>query len=405
MSLIGNQGYPSPYYHEGHKKFRAKVRELVDKELRPHLDEWIKNGYPKSLHEKAYQLGVSGLIYPKEYGGTRPDDFDAFYELISVDEMARLGGGGVLNQLGINSMALPPILHAGSDYLKNKVCRDVITGKKAICLAISEPYAGSDVANIRTTAVRQGDYYLVNGIKKWITGGLMGDYFTTAVRTGGEGFGGISLLLLERNMPGIKIRKMETQFDSAHSTTFIVLEDVKVPLKNLIGVENMGFMLIMLNFNHERFVISVQACRHARMCYQEAFQYALERKTFGKRLIDHQIIRFKLAEMARQVEALYDNLERVAYQFSNGVSDMDMGGQCALLKVQASKTFEFCAREASQIFGGNSIVKEGRGKVVERLYREVRAAAIPGGAEEILLDFAMRQSASKAKKLLKRSKL
>jgi len=235
--------------------------------------------------------------------------------------------------------------------------------------------------------------------KKWITNGVFADYFTVAVRTGGEGMAGISLLLLEKEMPGIKIRKMETQFDNAHNTTMITLEDVKVPVRNLIGEEYMGFMLILHNFNHERFVISVGTCRDARVCYEEAIKYALVRKTFGKRLIDHQVIRAKLGEMARLIEALYDMCERVAYQFSKGVPDMKMGGQCALLKVNASRCYEFCAREASQIFGGSSIVKEGQGKLVERMYRNVRATAIPGGSEEILLDFTIRQVAAKAGQL------
>jgi len=279
----------------------------------------------------------------------------------------------------------------------------VISGKKHISLAISEPYAGSDVANLKTTAKKVGDHYIVNGIKKWITGGLYADFFTVAVRTGGPGMEGLSLLLLEKGMPGISIRKMQTQFDTAHNTTFIELDDVKVPVKNLIGEENMGFMLMMLNFNHERFVISTSSARMSRLCYEEAMKYALSRETFGKPLIQHQIIRFKLAEMARQFEALHDNLERVAYQFKSGVPDHELGGQCALLKVQASKTFEYCAREASQILGGSSIVKEGKGKLVERLYREVRAAAIPGGSEEVLLDFAIRQAASKAMRLQKKA--
>jgi acyl-CoA dehydrogenase len=157
-------------------------------------------------------------------------------------------------------------------------------------------------------------------------------------------------------------------------------------------------MLILYNFNHERFVISAGTCRAARLCYEEAITYALTRKTFGKRLVDHQVIRAKLAEMARQIECLHDNVERVAYQYKMGVSDMKLGAQCAFLKVQASKTFEYCAREASQIFGGSAIVREGRGRVVERLYREVRASAIPGGSEEILLDAAMRMTVAQASK-------
>jgi len=287
--------------------------------------------------------------------------------------------------------------------LKKLVCRDVITGKKNISLSISEPQAGSDVANIQTSATKEGEYYIVSGAKKWITGGLSADFFTTAVRTGGPGMGGISLLLLEKNMPGMKIRKMETQFDSCHNTTFITLDNVKVPEKNLIGEENQGFMLLMTNFNHERFVISVSSTRHARMCFEEAIKYAMTRETFGRKLIQHQIIRFKLAEMARQIESLHDHCERIAYQYSKGVSDFRLGGACALLKVNSTKTFEYCAREASQIFGGASVVKEGKGMLVERLYREVRGRAIPGGSEEILLDFAIRQAAFKAGKI--RSKM
>jgi len=298
-------------------------------------------------------------------------------------------------------MALPPIVKYGSDYLKNLVVKDVYTGKKHICLCISEPTAGSDVANIKTSAKKEGDFYIVNGTKKWITGGLYGDFFTMAVRTGGPGMSGISLLLLEKNMPGITIRKMETQFDNSHNTTFITLEDVKVPVKNLIGNENQGFMLLMTNFNHERLVIATQCNRYSRLCYELSIKYALTRETFGKKLIHHQIIRFKLAEMARQIEALHDNLERIYFQFASGISDFHLGGQCALLKVQSSKTFEYCVREASQIFGGNSIVKEGKGKLIERLYREVRGLAIPGGSEEILLDFTIRQAVQKSLKSAK----
>jgi alkylation response protein AidB-like acyl-CoA dehydrogenase len=395
------QGYFSPYYTAKHVAFRAKVRAFVERELKPNVDAWLESGlgYPRELHEKAYKEGLGGLIYPREYGGTMPDDFDPFYELIMIDEMSRLAGGHVLGQSAINSMALPPIINHGSQYLKDLVVKDVVQGKKMICLAISEPHAGSDVAGLRCTAVRQGDEYIVNGQKKWITGGNMADYFTTAVRTGDDGYGGISLLLIDRTLPGVSVRKMKTQFDTTHGTTFVTFEDVRVPAKNLIGAENSGFMLLMYNFNHERFVIAAGTCRASRLCYEEAITYALTRKTFGKRLVDHQIIRAKLSDMARKVEALHDNVERVAYQFKMGVSDMKMGAQCAFLKVQASQTFEFCAREATQIFGGSGIVREGRGKIVERLYREVQASAIPGGAETVLTDFAMRWAVAQAAKL------
>lgn len=393
------QGQYSPYYHDGHRKFRAKCRAYFDSRILPNIDDWIKNGYPKEVHKEIYEAGISGILYPKEYGGTPPDDFDAFYELILNDEMSRTGGSGILGQLAINSMALPPLIAGGHPDLKELVVRPVVRGEKNISLAISEPSAGSDVGNIQTTARKEGDFYIVNGAKKWITGGLWADYFTMAVRTGGPGMGGISLLLIDRNTPGIEIRKMETMHDSAHNTTFITFEDVKVPVKNLIGQENAGFKLIVRNFNHERFVIGCTTPRQARICFEQSFKYALTRKTFGKRLVEHQIIRFKFAEMIRQIESLQESTERVAYQFAKGIPDFEMGASCALLKVSASKTVEFCAREAAQIFGGSAIVREGKGRVVERIYREVRAVAIPGGSEEILQDLAVRQTIAKAMKL------
>jgi len=397
------QGAKSPYYRKSHAEFRNRVRKFVDERIVPNIDDWIDlpKGYPKNLHVTAFQEGIQGIIYEAKYGGTRPADFDAFHELILWDEMGRIGGTGILGQMAINSMALPPILLAGSKQQKDRVAKDVIQGRKNISLCISEPGYGSDVANIETKAELKGDYYIVNGAKKWISGALMADFFTVAVRTGTkqDGLSGLSLLLMDKEMPGISIRKMRTSGDHSHHIGFITFEDVKVHKSNLIGQEGMGFYYVVFNFNHERFIIAAGTCRMARMCYEEALNWSLERKTFGKELHQHQAIRMKLAEMAFRIESLQDNLEKVAYQFSQGVPDKEMGEMCALLKVNASRTFEYCAREASQIFGGSSIVREGRGKVIERLSREVRSSAIPGGSEEILLDFAMRSTLSKAKKL------
>eukprot|EP00754_Rhynchopus_humris_P019422 Rhum_TRINITY_DN14641_c10_g1::Rhum_TRINITY_DN14641_c10_g1_i2::g.103182::m.103182 len=395
------QGVPNPYYTDGHRRYRAVVRRFVEEQIKPNVDAWIATGYPMDLHLKARAAGV--LRRPRELGGS--DEWDAFYELIFCDEMARHGQGGVLGQVGINSMALPPIIAHGTEEMKRLVVDDVAEGRKHICLAISEPGAGSDVSAVAAKAVLKDGFYEVTGFKKWITGGMCADYFTTLVRTGGKGMFGLSLLLIDRRLPGVSVRKMETQFDNAHSTTFVTLDKVRVPCSMLIGKENQAFRYIMHNFNHERFVIAASACRSARLCYEEAFKYALQRKTFGKFLIDHQIIRAKLAEMLRQIEALHDSVEKVAFASQQGMPDHQIGLQCALLKVTSTRTFEFCAREASQIFGGAAIVKEGKGKVVERLYREVRAAAIPGGSEEVLLDFSIRFAAAHAQRLQEAGRL
>jgi len=223
---------------------------------------------------------------------------------------------------------------------------------------------------------------------------VFADFFTIAVRTGGPGMGGISLLLLERGMPGLETRQMKCSGVWTSGTTYITFEDVKVPVENLIGKENQGFKYIMYNFNHERFGIIVQAVRFARVCLEEAFTYAHKRKTFGKKLIDHPVIREKIAQMARRVESSHTWMESIAYQLCvlSREEQFKLGGPIALMKAQSTQTFEFCAREAAQIFGGLAYTRGGQGEKVERLSREVRAYAIPGGSEEIMLDLAVRQA-------------
>jgi len=308
---------------------------------------------------------------------------------------------GIAGGLGIG---LPPILHFGSPEMQDRIIPPCVQGKKIICLCITEPSAGSDVANLTTVATKteDGKHYIVNGEKKWITNGTFADYFTVAVRTGEKGMGGISMLLLERSMPGLKTRPMKCSGMWGSGTAYVTFEDVLVPVENLIGEENQGFMGVMFNFNHERFGFVAQATRFARVCYEDAFRYAMKRKTFGKRLVDHQAIRTKLAHMARQIESTQAALELLTYQ----AMKMDhlealnkLAGPIALLKAQSSQVFEMCAREAAQIFGGLSYTMGGQGGKVERLYREVRAYAIPGGSEEIMLDFGMRMAVKKSSKL------
>ena len=248
-----------------------------------------------------------------------------------------------------------------------------------------------------------GTHYVVNGEKKWITNGLMCDFFTVAVRTGGPGHQGISMVLIERDMPGVKCRQMDCTGVWASGTTYITFEDVKVPVENLIGQEGHGFRYIMYNFNHERWMLIGQAVRFARVCLEESVKHAMRRKTFGKKLIEHPVIRFKIAEMARQVEATQAMLESLTYQMNTMTKEeqnLKLGGDTAMLKVQATKVYEYCARESQQILGGISYVKGGLGEKVERLGREVRAYAIPGGSEEIMLDLSVRQ-AMKLSKVLK----
>ena len=401
------RGYHSPFYTQSHVAWRAKIRAFVEKEIMPHCHAWDEaKKMPLEVYEKAYKAGWLPAcvgMWPKEHlGADAPPEpaggFDAFHELILWDELSRCGSGGVVWGFAAGlSIGLPPVLHFASPELKQRVAGPCLRGEKVICLAITEPYAGSDVGNLRATAKldASGRNYLLNGEKKWITNGVFADYFTVACRTGGPGMGGISLLLVSKDMPGVTCKQMQCMGVWPSGTTYIEFDNVPVPKENLIGRENDGFKYIMYNFNHERWMLAAQAIRFARVCLEDAFKYAQKRRTFGKKLIEHPVIRWKLAEMARQVEATQSMVENITYQMKM-LSHEDfmkkLGGDCALIKVQATKTMEYCAREAAQIFGGASYVRGGQGERVERMYREVRAMAIPGGSEEILLDLSVKQA-------------
>ncbi|ORY60797.1 acyl-CoA dehydrogenase [Pseudomassariella vexata] len=407
------QSYHSPYFNETHAALRAEVRDWVETEIEPHVTEWDeKKEVPREIFLEAgrrgYLAGLLGVHYPVEYQkntvkSVPPERWDLFHEMIVTDELSRVGSGGfVWNMIGGFGIGGPPLIKFGKKSLKDRIMPGILSGEKRICLAITEPDAGSDVANLTCEAklTEDGKHYIVNGEKKWITNGIWCDYFTTAVRTSDKGMNGVTLLLIERSFGGVSTRRMDCQGVWSSGTTYITFEDVKVPVENVLGKENGGFKVIMTNFNHERMGIIIQSLRFSRVCYEESVKYASKRQTFGKKLIDHPVIRMKLAHMARQIEASYNWLENLIYQCEKmGETEamLRLGGPIAGLKAQSTLTFEFCAREASQIFGGLSYSRGGQGGKVERLYRDVRAYAIPGGSEEIMLDLSMRQSLRVAK--------
>ncbi|KAJ2893643.1 Cyclohexane-1-carbonyl-CoA dehydrogenase [Zalerion maritima] len=408
------QGYHSPYFNETHAALRAEVREWMEQDVEPYVTEWdekkeVSPEIYKEMGRRGYLAGLLGVHYPTQHtkntvASVPPEKWDLFHELLLTDELSRAASGGfVWNVIGGFGIGCPPLVKFGKKSLVDRILPGIINGDKRICLAITEPDAGSDVANLSCEAKLSDDgkHYIVNGEKKWITNGIWSDYFTTAVRTGGPGMNGVSLLLIERG-EGVSTRRMDCQGVWSSGTTYITYEDVKVPVENLIGKENQGFRVIMTNFNHERIGIIIQCLRFSRVCFEESVKYGNKRRTFGKKLVDHPVIRLKLANMARQIEATYNWLENVIYQcqkMSETEAMLRLGGPIAGLKAQATVTFEFCAREASQIFGGLSYSRGGQGGKVERLYRDVRAYAIPGGSEEIMLDLSIRQSMKVAKAL------
>lgn len=372
------------YYSADHLAWRDTLRRFVDTEVAPHVDEWEEAGhFPREMYRKAAAIGLLQLGYPEEYGGIPVAD--PFMAVVTALEQARAGGGGMYASLNSHTIGLPPVLALGNAELKQRVIPPVIAGEKIAALAITEPGGGSDVANLKTTARRDGDHYVVNGGKIFITSGIRADFYTVAVRTGGEGAGGISLLLVEKGTPGFTQTELKKMGWWASDTAALHFDDCRVPVTNLIGEENRGFSGIMINFNMERLGIAATSVGLAMVCMDEAVAWARERKTFGKRLLDHQVIRHKIADMAKRILATRAFMEQTTWQMQQGEVPV---AELSLLKVQATETLEFCAREAVQIFGGNGFM---RGNKVERIYREVRVFAIGGGSEEIMRDLAARQ--------------
>ncbi len=385
MRLFESWRQRSPFYDDSHEAVAQSVRRFVEREIAPHIERWEAEGMlPRDLHRKAAEAGILGLGYPEAYGGhTR--GFDIFHSLTQSEELAAPGAGGLTASLMTHGIGLPPILALGSDALRQRIAPPVLAGEALIALAITEPGAGSDVAAIATRAERRGAFYVVNGTKTYITSGLRADWLTTAVRTGGPGMGGISLLAIDAHSPGISRTPLQKMGWHCSDTAEIHFTDVEVPADNLIGPENGGFMGIVQNFNAERLGMAHGAMAMARVALAEALDWAGTRHTFGKPLLGHQAIRIKLADLLRQIEATQAWVDLLAHQHREGTGDP---ASYAMLKVQATRTLEAVAREAAQVLGGASYI---RGAKVERIYREVRVNAIGGGSEEIMLDLAARQ--------------
>ncbi|HVY88620.1 MAG TPA: acyl-CoA dehydrogenase family protein [Hyphomonadaceae bacterium] len=373
----------SPFYNSDHEAFREQVRRFVAKEIEPYATEWDEAGeFPRELYQKAAAVGLLGMGFPEEFGGYPADQF---MRIVASQELTRSGAGGVNASLMSHGIGAPPIAIAARPEVKARVLPEILSGKKISALAITEPNGGSDVANLKTTARRQGDHYTVNGEKTFITSGYRADYITVAVRTGEGGPGGVSVLLIPGDTPGLTRTKLKKMGWWASDTATLHFDNCKIPIENLIGEEGQGFRIIMRNFNSERVGMAASCTGYARVCVEEAIAYAQQRETFGKPLSQHQVIRHKLVDMMQKVVASQAMLEMLAWRLEQGESPV---AEICMMKNQATQTMAFCASEAVQIFGGAGFM---RGAKVERIYREVKVNAIGGGAEEIMKDLASRQ--------------
>lgn len=380
---------PTPHLTPAHDVWRTRVRNFVTTEIAPHLDDWDRAGtFPDELYTKAAQTGLLGMGFPTELGGMlggMNDPVDLYHRIIFSEEFHRLGSGVVFADLATHFIALPPVIAHGTDALKDRIAKPVLRGDKKMAFAITEPSGGSDVANLGTTAEKRGDHYLVNGEKTIISGAMRADYILAAVRTGGPGMAGISLLLIDASTPGVTRRPVPGLEWYSASIGSLKFANVNVPAGNLIGTENRGFASLAGQLNIERFSGIAATLAMSRVCIAEAIAWAKSRETFNKRLIDHQVIRHKLVDMIHELRLSYAYLDYCIDRFHRGdvpIADL------SLLKVQGVRTLEHCAREAMHILAGEAY--QGRNRI-ERIYREARIFAIGGGTEEILKDLTARQ--------------
>ena len=366
--------------------FRDGVRAWVDAEVAPFVREWDEAGsVPRELYRRAAQMGLLQLGYPDHLGGT---PCAMAFRLAAAQEIARAGSGGLMASLFSHNIGLPPIVEHAHPALQQRIVPTVLAGEAIAALAITEPGGGSDVARLRTTARLDGDHWVIDGEKTFITSGLRADSLTVAVRTGGPGASGISLIAVPGASPGLQRTELDKMGWWCSDTAHLRFEGVRVPADHLIGPENAGFRMIMANFNGERLLMSAGACAFAQVCLDEALDWARTRQTFGQPLVAHQVVKHRLMDMRMRIRASEALLQEVCARFEAHPNDPDTVADLCLLKNQATQTMQFCADAAVQTLGGMGYM---RGTKSERIYREVKVMMIGGGAEEIMKELAARQ--------------
>ncbi|QHF49892.1 acyl-CoA dehydrogenase family protein [Pseudomonas sp. S49] len=373
------------YFDPSHQLVRDSVRRFVEREILPDIDQWEEaESFPRELYLKAGAAGILGIGYPETLGGSH--EGDVFAKVAASEELMRCGSGGLVAGLGSLDIGLPPIVKWARPEVRERVVPPVLSGEKISALAVTEPGGGSDVANLQTRAVRDGDFYRVSGSKTFITSGVRADFYTVAVRTGAPGFGGISLLLIEKGTPGFTVgRQLKKMGWWASDTAELFFDDCRVPVGNLIGAENMGFACIMGNFQSERLALALMANMTSQLALEESLKWARQREAFGKPIGKFQVIKHRLAEMATALEVSREFTYRQAAKMAAGQSVIK---EISMAKNFATDTSDRITTEAVQIFGGLGYMRE---SLVERLYRDNRILSIGGGTREVMNEIISKQ--------------
>jgi acyl-CoA dehydrogenase len=367
------------------RDLRATVRRFVERDVVPHLADWEDEGeLPRDLHRKAAAFGLLGIGFAESVGGAGGDLLDS---IVATEELIQAGGSsGLVAGLLTHGIALPHIVDVGKPDLIDRFVRPTLAGELIGSLGVTEPDGGSDVAALTTTAVRDGDHYVVNGAKAFITSGWRADFVTTAVRTGGPGHGGISLLVVERDTPGFtRSRKLAKMGWHCSDTAELSFADARVPVANLVGDENAGFALLMRQFQVERISLAVQAYATAQRCLDLTLAWVRQRVTFGRPLISRQLVRHRLVDMASRIELSRTYVRSIAERIAAGD---EVVAQVCVAKNAAVEACSFVVDAAVQLHGGMGYLRESE---VERHYRDSRILGIGGGSTEVLAELAARR--------------
>jgi alkylation response protein AidB-like acyl-CoA dehydrogenase len=367
-------------FTEEHEALRESIRAFVERELAPHAEEWEETTFPDSVFHRMGELGFLGLSMPEAYGG---QGGDYYCNLVLAEELSRSHSGGLAMGLAVHTdMATPPILQFGTEEQKQRYLVPSIRGEKISCLGITEPDAGSDVAGIRTRAVRDDDEWVINGSKTYITNGHRADYIVLVTKTDPDaGYDGFSLFLVDMDLPGVvREKKLQKLGMHASDTALLAFQDVRVPADALLGQLGKGFYQIMWELQGERLIGAAGCVAGAQAAFDRTLAYALERKAFGREIGHFQSIRHKFAAMATKIEASRQLVYATAWRFANGEYPVR---EISMAKLHAAQMCCEVADECLQIHGGAGYMRE---YGIERAWRDLRLNRIGAGTDEIMLD-------------------
>ena len=369
---------PIPNETAEHRMFRETARAFVLKELAPHADEWERNkAFPDEVFRRVGDMGFLGITAPEEYGGS---GLDYWYATIWLEELVHSRMAGMNMALAVQSdMATPIIGEVGSDAIKTEFWKPAMTGEKIAALGITEPGCGSDVAAIRTTARRDGDDYVINGAKTFITNGTRADFITLAVRTGGEGYNGVSLVILPTDVKGFSIgRTLEKVGNHTSDTAELAFDDCRIPTRYLLGQENFGFYYIMQNFQRERLAAAIMATAGMQHLWTEAVEYGRQRQAFGRPIMKFQVWRHKFVEHLTAIRAAEALVYQACGAFAEDRIDTELISMCKLFSCDLAQRVVY---DLQQFYGGYGYMEEYH---VARAFRDVRLLTIGGGTSEVM---------------------